>query len=41
MYRSVISDARIKAMLRQSFEEYERRWMVKMGLAADQDVIEP
>jgi hypothetical protein len=40
-YRNVISDARIKALLRQAFEEYERRWMVKMGLASDQDVIEP
>ncbi len=40
-YRNVISDARIKALLRQAFEEYERLRMKKMGLASDQDVIEP
>ncbi len=40
-YRGGITDARLKALLRQAFEEYERRWMVELGLASDQGVVDP
>jgi hypothetical protein len=40
-YRNSISDDRIKALLRQAFEQYEQLWLKKVGLAPDDEVIDP
>lgn len=40
-YRNSISDDRIKALLRQAFEQYEQLWMKSVGLGPDDEVIEP
>ncbi len=40
-YRNSISDERIKALLRQAFEQYEQLWMKSAGLGPEDEVIEP
>lgn len=40
-YRNSISDARIKALLRQAFEQYDQLWLKSVGRGPDDEVIDP